>query len=220
MKKIFALASISLILFAVLAVYGTSTTGFFSKAFSKTVTPNQIIEQNITIKKYFNLTIRFRTSPSGSDLTFDDNDTLMILKDVNGNEIVRAVGVTNGKAYLKVDKLNIDSIATVIVSNMNSYEDVDQAANISFYSTKAYLTVLVAKKSGNATIRGYTIDDLTGDGLSEIAIGAFDGGSDVNTTNPIVQTMTATNGSYSIVLPADADGTSYDIYVRDYPVSS
>lgn len=165
------------------------------------------------------MTVRFRTSPSGSDLSFDDTDGTVVLKDVNGNELYRKVGIVSGKAYILADKLKVDTIATISSFNLDSYGDVvDQPLNITFYGTKAYATVLVTKRQGNATLSGYVFDDLTENTLQGITLAALKGSSDPAIDNPEMETVTNTQGKYSMNLSATADGSSYDIYVKDYPV--
>ena len=217
--KIAIVVSVFLVLVSLTAIYSKGMTGYFSKAFSKTVYPNQVIEQNITVKKYFNLTVRFRTTPSGSDLSFDDLDGTVVLKDVNGNELYKKTGIVSGKAYILADKLAVDSIATISSSKLDSYEDVaNQTLNITFYGTKAYATILVAKRQGNATLTGYVFDDLTQNTLQGINVVALNGGSDPAVDNPYLETITSTEGKYSMNLSATADGSSYDVYVKDYTV--
>jgi len=173
----------------------------------------------MTVKKYFNLTVRFRTSPSGSDLSFDDADGTVVLKDVNGNELYRKTGIVGGKGYILADKLTVDSISTINSFNIDSYDDViNQTLNITFYGTKAYATVLVAKKQGNATLTGFVFDDLTENSLQGISLTAMKGGSDPTIDNPDAETVTNTEGRYSMNLSATADGSSYDVYVKDYTV--
>lgn len=221
MNKIKMAIAVSVFLTIVLltAIYSSGMTGYFSKAFSKTVYPNQVIEQNITVRKYFNLTVRFRTTPSGSDLSFDDSDGTVVLKDVNGNELYRKTGINSGKIYILADKLNVDAITTISSSNLDSYEDVaNQTVNITFYGTKAYATVLVTKRQGNATLTGHVFDDLTQNSLQGINIVALDGGSDPAVDNPDAETITNVEGKYSMNLTATADGSSYDVYVKDYNV--
>lgn len=216
-KKILISIFISLALTITLAVYSFGSTGLFFKAFAETVYPNRIIEKNITIRKFYNLTIRFRTSPDGSDLSFNDESTLIILKDSNKNEINRSVGVINGKAYLLMDKLRIDSIKFVDAFNVGKYANItDQEVNITFYGTKAYLTIIVTKLEGNATLTGYVFDSLTSQALANITILAFDKNSNPNETQPIAQNFSDSDGKYVLILPANSDGKSYDIYVQDY----
>lgn len=210
-------AIISIVLISILAVYSFSSTGLFFKVFTKNVYPNQMIEENITIRKFYNLTIRFRTSLSGSDLSFTNNNTLVILKDANKNEINRSIGVTNGKVYLLMDKLQIDSIKFVDAFNVGKYANVtNQEASIKFIGTKAYLTIIVSKLEGNATLTGYIFDKLTSQPLSGITILAFNKGSDPNTTQPIAQNLSLADGKYFLILPTDSDGKSYDIYIQNY----
>jgi len=198
--------------------YSTGITGNFYKAFSKTVYPNDKIEQNITLRKYYNMTIRFRYSLDGSDLSFDDPDGTVILKDSN-QEIDRVSGIKSGKIYSLKDKLQIDSIKSVELLNIEKYDLNSSDVSITYYGTKAYLTILVVKKQGNATLQGYIIDDLTNQTLNGITIMAYDKNADINNTNPLDQSISE-NGKYFLDLQADADGREYDVYVKDYTVIS
>jgi len=198
--------------------YSTGITGKFYKAFSKTVYPNDNIEQNITVRKYFNMTVRFRYSIDGSDLSFDDPDGTVILKDSNG-EIDRVSGIKSGKIYAARDKMQIDSIKYVELLNVDKYDTVNSSeVSITYYATKAYLTIIVVKKQGSASLQGYIIDELTNQSLDGITVLAYDKGSDINTTDPLGQSVSE-NGKYSLNFQTDADGKELDIYVKDYLVS-
>src|SRR3990172_7729433 len=135
-----AVAATSVILAGTLA-----TTGFFSKAFDKTLGPGEQYERNITVRQYYNLTVRFQKETSTTSyLSFDNNDTAIILKDVNGTEIARGTGVINAKMYFFMNSQALDSIATVTALNLGDYADVtDQPANKTFSGTTAYITVKV-----------------------------------------------------------------------------
>lgn len=67
--KIVLLVSVFLALVSLTAVYSSGITGFFSKAFSKTLYPNQVIEQNITIRKYFIIPIHYHIPPYTKNYT-------------------------------------------------------------------------------------------------------------------------------------------------------
>jgi len=217
-KKYLIASAIGIVLFSVVAGISLSQTGYFSKAFSKTVQPNQVYQQNVSIRKYYNLTVRFRTSPSGSDLTFSDSDAIIIVKDAIGNEMWRATGVGNGKIYAVHDKLLLDSIATVDSAKIDGYADnLNMPVNISYIGTKAYLTIILGKASGNATVTGFIFDELTSQNLPEITISAANSSLDPSLATSVNQTDA--NGSYLLILPADSDGQSYDFYISDYPVS-
>jgi hypothetical protein len=198
--------------------YSTGITGNLYKAFSKTVYPNDNINQNITVRKYFNMTVRFRYSIDGSDLSFDDPDGTVILKDSNG-EIDRVTGIKSGKIYAARDKMQIDSIKYVELLNVDKYDTVNSSeVSITYYATKAYLTIIVVKKQGSASLQGYIIDELTNQSLDGITVLAYDKGSDINTTDPLGQSVSE-NGKYSLNFQTDADGKELDIYVKDYLVS-
>lgn len=214
--KYIVISFLLIVTISISLAYSAGITGNFYKAFSKTVYPNDNIDQNITVKKYYNMTVRFRYSLDGSDLSFDDSDGTVILKDSNG-EIDRVTGIKSGKIYSTKDKLQMDSIKSVELLNIDKYDLNGSEVSITYYGTKAYLTVLVAKKQGNASLQGYIIDDLTNQTLNGVTILAYDKNSDINTTNPIDQSLTE-NGMYSFDLQADADGREYDIYVKDYSV--
>lgn len=219
-KKYLIASIIGIALFSVVAGISLSQTGYFSKAFSKTVQPNQVYEQNVSIRKYYNLTIRFRTSPSGSDMTFSDADAVVVLKDAAGKEIFRANGISSGKNYSLQDKLDLDSITAVDSSNINGYADnLNQAVNVTYTGTKAYLTIILSKASGNATVMGFIYDELTNQNLEGITISAFNSSSDPLTSQYAAINLTDSNGSYALILPAGSDGQSYDFYISDYSVS-
>jgi len=79
-----------------LAVSSYSITGLFSKAFDKTLSPGEVYEKNITIRNFYNLTVRFQKENSTSSyLTFDSNETVVALKGVIGNEILRNTCLVN-----------------------------------------------------------------------------------------------------------------------------
>lgn len=199
--------------------YSSSITGNLYKAFSKSLDPNEIAEENITVRKYYNMTIRFRYSMEGSDLSFSDDDGEIILKD-STSEIQRVGGINKGKVYVKKDKLEIDSLKYVDVVNIDKFDDIsNQQVNITFYGTKAYLTIIVSKRQGNASLQGYIIDDLTSQSLDGLTIMAFEKNSDPAIAEPVAQAVSE-NGRYSLTLQADSDGKSYDIYVKDYSVTT
>jgi hypothetical protein len=219
-KKYLIASVIGIALFSVIAGVSFSQTGFFSKAFSKTVQPNQVYQENVSIRKFYNLTIRFRTSPSGSDLTFSDLDATIILKDSLGNEIFRASGISNGKNYSVQDKLKLDSIATADSLNIDGYaNNLNQAVNVSYIGTKAYITIILSKAGGNATVVGFIYDELTNQNLQEITISAFNSSSDPTTSSSVAANQTDAEGSYTLVLPTDSDGQAYEFYISDYSVS-
>lgn len=217
--KIILISFLAVSIVSISLAYSTGITGNFYKAFSKTVYPNDNIEQNITIRKYYNLTVRFRYSIDGSDLSFDDSDGTVILKDFNGGEIDRVTGINSGKIYVTMDKMKIDSINYVGLLNVDKYDTVNSSGfSITYSGTKAYLTILVVKKQGSASLQGYIIDELTNQSLDGVTVLAYDKGSDINTTDPLGQSVSE-NGKYSLNFQTDADGKGFDIYVKDYLVS-
>jgi hypothetical protein len=219
-KKYLIASIIGIAIFSVIAVVSFSTTGFFSKAFSKTVQPNQVYQENVSIRKFYNLTIRFRTSPSGSDLAFSDSDAVIVLKDISGNEIFRATGVSSGKNYSVQDKLKLDSVATADSSNIDGYaNNLNQVVNVSYIGTKAYITILLSKAGGNATVTGFVFDELTNQNLQGITISAFNSSSDPTNSVSAATKQTDSEGIYTLILPTDSDGQSYDFYISDYSVS-
>jgi hypothetical protein len=219
-KSIVLTAFILIVIMSISFAYSSGITGNFYKAFSKTLSPNEKIEQNITVKKYYNLTVRFRYSLDGSDLSFDDPDGTIIIKDSSSNQIEKITGIKGGKVYLTTDKLQIDSIKFVDISNIEKFQNINnQEMSITFYGTKTYLTILVTKMQGNATLQGYVIDELTSQILDDITVSAFEKNFDPNVTFPVAQSTTE-DGKYSLSLQADADGASYDVYVKDYQISS
>ncbi|MFH0711091.1 MAG: hypothetical protein V1944_00780 [Candidatus Aenigmatarchaeota archaeon] len=220
-KKQILIVSLTIVSLVVLmSAYSLSTTGFLSKAFSKTIYPGQTSEQNITVRKYYNMTIRFRTALNGSDLTFDDSDANITTKDYIGNQINFLTGINDGKIYVLIDKADIDRMSTISVEGTDKYENVaNQSVIFSFSGTKAYLTVLVTKRVGNGTLVGYVYDDLTGQSVGNLGILAYEGGSEVNSTNPVSETATNVLGKFQFSLLTDAEGKSYDVYVREYTIS-
>lgn len=216
MKK-YVLVSIIAIMILSLAVSSRSLTGLFSKAFEKTLSPGEQYEKNITIRKYYNLTVRFQKENSTSYLSFDNNETIVVLKDTNGNEIARASGAVNGRLYFFLEKLQLDRIRTVSVYNLGSYQDVeDQQVSITYSGTKAYITVKVSYKL--AIITGYVFDELTNQSLEGIEIFSFEDGADPSIANPIAQSITDSAGRYTLVFNLTSS-KALDVYVKDYEVS-
>jgi len=217
--KIVLIAFLVISILSISLAYSSGITGNFYKAFSKSLLPDEKIEQNITVRKYYNLTIRFRYSLNGSDLSFSDDDGTVVLKN-STHEIDRTTGIRDGKIYLMKDRLQIDSIKYVDTSNIEKFETVsNQEVNVTFYGTKAYLTIIVLKRQGNATLQGYLIDDLTSQLLDDITVLAYEKDYDPYTVSPVAQSI-SNSGTYSLTLQTDSDGKSYDIYVKDYSITS
>ena len=198
---------------------GFSFTGLF-KAFDKTLAPGEQYERNITVRKYYNVSIRFQKENSSSYLSFDDSGSVIVLKDSAGNEVANATGVKNGRAYVKLDNAQIASVARVYAYNISSYADVDgQPVNdtvLSFSGTSAYLTLKVHYPS--ASISGYVADDLTGELVAGVTVAAFEDGADVNVTTAIKQDISDTNGRYAMDFDL-ADSKAMDVYVEGYDVA-
>lgn len=209
-----------LVLTSVAIVSGISFTGFF-KAFDKTLSPGEYYERNITVRKFYNVSIRFRKENSTTDLTFSDNETAVVLKDSSGSEILKIAGVKNGHIYAEMTNYELASVATISAYSISGYEDViEQPVNesvLSFIGAKAYITVVVKIRYEPATMAGYVIDDLTGDLLSGITIAAFENNADPNTTVAIKQTVSDSDGKYSMVFDLSSS-KALDVYVDGYDV--
>ena len=156
---------------------------------------------------------------NGSDLSFTDSDATVALKDAAGKELARLTGIANGKIYSTIDRLNLDMIETADTTSVGSYGDItNQAVTITLSGTKAYLTIVVEKMQGNATVAGYVTDELTSQNVDGVGVLAFESNADPTTANAAAQDI-SDNGRYSLTLAADADGKSYDIYVSGYSTS-
>ena len=215
--KKYILIGITAIAIISLAISGYSLTGLFTKAFDKTLYPGEVYEENITVRNSYNLTVRFqKESVSSSYLTFDSNDTVVVLKDVSGNEVARSTGLVNGKTYFFLSSSVLDSIKSVSALNLGEYSDVvDQQFNISFSSTTAYITIKVRYKP--SAITGYVIDELTGQAVEGVEVLAFANSANPNTDESITQNVTDTRGRY--LLNFQLTGSkALDIYVKDFDV--
>jgi len=227
MKKIFSrkMLAVTAIFFiaaiSILLANSLGMTGFFSKAFDKSLSPAEQYEKNITIRQYYNLTIRFQKETSSTTyLTFDSNDTAIILKDLNGTEIARATGLINGKAYFLVNRQSLDRVATISALNLGDYEDVvDQQANKTFSGTTAYITVKVhGKPPQPARIFGIASDELTGTVAEGVTVAAFEDGADPTIASSVNSSITDINGHYSMQFDLNAT-KALDVYVKDYEAS-
>lgn len=200
-----------------LAASSYSITGLFSKAFDKTLYPGEVYEKNITVRNFYNLTVRFQKENSTSSyLTFDSNDTVVVLKDMNGNEVARNTGLMNGKMYFSVSRLVLDSMKSVSAYNLGEYLDAaNQPVNISFSSTTAYITVKVRYKP--SIISGYVIDELTSQAVEGVDVLAFANSANPNTDESIAQNVTDTSGRYLMNFQL-SDSKALDIYVKDFDV--
>lgn len=216
MKKIL-IGIVIAVTIGVMAVGSYSISGFFTKAYDKTLSPGEIYEKNITIRNFYNLTIRFQKEGSSSYLTFDNNLTSVVLKDAGGNEVARFTGVANGRIYTMLEKTQLNSISKAFAENLDEYENVvGQSANITYSGTTAYLTIKVVYKPG--MILGYVTDELTGNPVEGVYILALANGADPNLESPINQSITDSNGKYlmSFLLTSSK---SLDIYVKDFDTS-
>lgn len=214
MKKYILAAIIVAVVATSLAVSSYSLTGFFSKAFDKSLSPGEHYEKNITVRKYYNLTIRFQKQNSSSYLGFDNNESVVILKDADGNEIARAEEAVNGRVYFFTERLELDRIKTVSAYTLGDYQDIEnQEINITYSGTKAYITLKVSY--GPASITGYVLDDLTGQIIEGVEVLAFPDGSDPALTEPIQQNTSTGEGRYLLSFQLNSS-KALDIYVKDY----
>lgn len=196
-----------------------SITGMFEKVFSTSLSQGEQYERNITIRKYYNTTIRFKKADSNSSsyLSFDSNDTLVILKDTFGNELARTVGLESGKAYVIMDYLDVSAIKRASAYGFNDYEDaVEQAVNVSYIGTKAYVTIYLTPNA--ARIFGFVTDELTNETVSSIELYAFEDNADPYMAEVVVQNATDATGRYELNFGAGVLG-SFDVYIKDYSAS-
>jgi hypothetical protein len=226
MKKYLAIgvgvfAAVALLTAVASLAYGISFTGFTGlfKAFDKTLAPGEQYDYNITVRKFYNVSVRFQKQNinSSSYLGFDDNESVIVLKDSSGVEIAKAVGVKNGRAYVKLTNYELSSVAKISAYNISSYKDViDQPVNdsvLSLSGTSAYITVKVNYPP--ASIAGYVVDDLTGEYVSGVAVEAFEDGANTNSTFPVNQTASDSNGRYAMTFDI-SDSKALDVYVDGY----
>jgi len=213
-----AVGLVALIAFTASIVIGVNYTGFF-KAFDKTLSPGEYYERNITVRKFYNVSIRFQKENSSSYLGFDGEDSVIVLKDYSGSEIVKVVGVKNGRAYLEMTNYEMASVATISAYNISDYADViNQPVNdsvLSFSGTKAYITVKVTYAP--AVIAGYVIDDLTGEFVSGVTVAAFENDAYPAVISPINQNTSDSNGRYKMIFNLDSSN-ALDVYIKDYDV--
>ena len=213
MKKYLIIIS-SILVVSILAVTSLSQTGLFSKAFSISLNPGEQAEKNITIRKYYNLTIRLQKENSTSYLSFDSPNSIITLKDSSGNEIASLFGLDNARSYLKLDRQVIDKISTVSATNLGSYKDVvDQQITPTFSGTTAYVTIKVAYKG--SSLSGYVIDDLTNENIPNISISVFSSGQDPNFSSPVNETKSDSDGRYYFNF-SSSQGSSFEVYTKDY----
>jgi hypothetical protein len=211
----------SILVISAASASGVDFTGFF-KAFDTTLSPGEHYERNITVRQYYNVTVRFRKENSSSDLGFTSNTTIIVLKDSNGSQVLNITGVEKGKLYVKMDNYELGSVSTISAYNISGYEDViDQSVDestLSFIGSRAYITVVVKEPSKeHSTILGYVIDDLTGKMVSEVSIYAFENNADVNTSDYIEKGVSDENGKYLMDFEL-GENKALDIYVEGYDV--
>ena len=202
-------------------VFGVDFTGWF-KAFDVTLSPGESYERNITVRKFYNVSVRFQKEGSTGYLGFTDNDSVIVLKDASGAAVAEFVGVNKGRIYATMTNYELGSVATVSASSISDYEDVlDQPVNdtvLSFIGAKAYLTVKVSEKVyAYSTISGYIIDDLTGEFVEGVTVAAFEDGADAATATSLVQTTSDSTGMYEMGIEL-SDTQALDIYVDGYDV--
>lgn len=211
-------AAVALLAIASLAG-GVSFGGFF-KAFDKTLSPGEQYERNITVRKYYNVSIRFQKGNSTSYLAFDDNDSTIVLADSAGAEIARLTGVNNGRAYVRLSNYELAAVTSASAYNISDYSDVvGQPVNdtvLSFSGTSAYLTVKVSYPA--ASITGYVVDDLTGDPVDGVTVAAFEDGADVNATSPLEYAASGADGRYAMTFEL-TDSEALDVYAEGYDVA-
>jgi len=204
-----------------LSVSSLALTGMFSKVTTRTFQIDDSFEQNMTIRKYFNMTIKFRKFNSTSDLTIRNDNATIILKDANYKEIKRIVGMDGQAVYSTTDRLDLDKLKYASAFNLNNslkrYEDVtNQEVNVSYSGTRATIVIRVNEIiKGTAVLSGYVNDELIDQQLEGIELLAFAAGSDP-AGSPVVQSSTDANGKYVLSIPTDSQGKTYDIYVKDY----
>lgn len=218
------LVSASIVLLLIVGssvVFGVNFTGWF-KAFDKTLAQGEVYERNITVRKYYNLSVRFQKEGSTSYLGFTDDDANVVLKDAAGVEVLNRVGVDKGRIYETLDARELEAIATVTATSISDYEDViDQAvtdASVSFVGSKAYLTVTVHERVFETSIiKGVVFDDLTGQVVNGAVIAAFDDGAATSTATPQAQNTTSADGEYLLAIELDGS-KALDVYVDGYDV--
>lgn len=198
---------------------GVNFTGWF-KAFDKTLAAGEQYLHNITVRKYYNVSVRFQKETSSSYLSFDDSGSAITLKDAAGGIIANATGVKNGRAYLTMSNVQLASVATVTATGLSSYADVvAQLVNetvLSFSGTSAYITVKV--RYPPASIAGFVSDDLTGAPVTGVAVAAFEDGADVNATSAVQQSISDPDGRYTMSFDL-TDSKALDVYVGGYDVA-
>lgn len=214
--------SLSILVLSTASAAGLDITGMF-KAFDKTIYAGDSYENNITVRKYYNVSIRFRKENSSSYLGFSDNDTMIVLKDSENDEIRSFTEVTKGKIYDKMDNYELGSAFYISCYNLSDYEDVVdyviEDSDVSFIGSKAYITVTLSEKTYQySMIAGYVTDGLTGELVSGVSVYAFEDGADVEISEPIEECVTDENGRYTLEFELGSKKT-IDVYVEGYDVA-
>lgn len=196
---------------------GISFTGFF-KAFDATLSPGEYYERNITLRMFYNASVRFKKGNSSSYLKFDSSESVIILKDAEGNEILRLIGIEDGYSYDLINNSALASIATVSVYNISGYEDVmEQTPVLSTVGTKAYITVSLEVAPIPASITGYIIDDLTGGFVGDVRVLAFENDANPDNTTALAQNVSGSDGKYLLTFDLNSS-KALDVYVDGYYV--
>ncbi len=218
MKKILVAIIFSVSLLTLVTV-ASGVTGFFSKVSTKTLQVGDVVEQNFTIKKFYNLTVKFQKYNSTSDLTIRNSNTTIILKDENLTEVYRIVGMNGNSVASAVDKLQLDKVRYVSAYNLNNsantYEDAEnQAVNVSYVGLKTTIVIKTNQvATGDAIVFGFVFDELTNQAVNDVTIFA----NYVNANATAAQNST-TDGKYTLVLQTNSLGKSFDLFVRDYEI--
>ena len=170
------------------------------------------------VRMFYNATVRFRKGNSTSYLKFDDSESVIVLKDAEGNELLRMTGIENGYSYDLINNSALASIATVSVYNISGYKDVvDQVPVLSTVGTKAYVTVSLEAAPTPSSISGYIIDDLTGVFVGGIRVLAFENDADPENTTAVTEDTSDSNGEYLLTVELDSS-KALDVYVDGYYV--
>lgn len=207
---------VSIVVVALVASQGYGITGLFYKAFDKSLSPGEYYERNITVRNYYNLSVRFQKEGSSGYLGFDDNSSVIELKSANGTVIKSATGVLNGRIYMLVSSDELSAISTASAYSIDEYADITgQSVAPTFSGTKAYITITVHYRT--AMIYGYITDELTGESV-EAQVHAFEDGADPNTATAVITNSSGADGRYQLSLDLNSS-KAMDIYVKDYDVS-
>ena len=92
----------------ILASVSSAITGLFYKTTTKTLYPGDAVEQNFTVRKFYNLTVKFQKFNSTSDLTIRNSNTTIIFKDESLKEVERIVGMNGNSIAMVIDKLQLE----------------------------------------------------------------------------------------------------------------